>query len=74
MRKRNFKLLAALAEKGLRQIYLVNLSVVSNESRMSKIINYRVVPNRAEVEKLENILGKTSEQLDLNYDLVVQQK
>jgi DNA-binding Xre family transcriptional regulator len=52
MKKKNFKILKKLAEKGLRQSDLVRKAELSSETRLSRIIHYLVNPKDEEVDRI----------------------
>lgn len=56
MKRKNFKLLEAIANSGLRQVDLVRQAGLSSESRLSRIINYLVVPTEEEVRQICEVL------------------
>ena len=63
MKTKNFKLVQAIFESGLRHYEIIEQTRLSSEARLSRIINGRVEPTEEEITGLVNILGKTSRQL-----------
>lgn len=56
MKKKNFKILEKLTEKGWRQSDLVREAGLSSETRLSRIIHYLVNPKDQEVESICKLL------------------
>ena len=57
MKKKNFKILEKLVEKGWRQSDLVRMAGLSSETRLSRIIHYLSMPSDDEVSRICNTLN-----------------
>jgi transcriptional regulator with XRE-family HTH domain len=56
MKRKNFKLLEAILAKGLRQADLVQKAGLGSESRLSRIVNFLVLPTDDEVKRICEVL------------------
>jgi transcriptional regulator with XRE-family HTH domain len=61
--KTNFALLRLLKEKRLRQAELTHLAMISNESRLSRIVNGFIQPKPEELKRMAKVLGVSIEKL-----------
>lgn len=63
MRNKNFYLVMLMHEKGLNQADLTQVAKISSESRLSRIINGRVIPREDELKRICDALACKLEEL-----------